>query len=319
MQHLAAESFCVQVKLGQVSMVSLPSDIVPKRINWAKWADGVSISSRVVKGRSVSAPRLSMSPDHLDSKDNLLVMSPQSQSGLERIDLLQLLSTAADETKFLFVGSWQVGLPSWFKSLLSVFAAKYSSVSQDVLHQQASHWAKMGDMLESRGSFLVVDDLGRVSALSGISKAWRARLSRSNLLLETRAHSWFAATVDVHMPVASNGQSVRLHRLHVLPPESWCGSPAFNPDFQQHFLNHKNAAEIWISAPSLGAALWIADQVEPLVDRDIQLRMPSAILGWHPLRDAVAFVAEAPPSSVMLLVDGDANLQFLMKERDGEL
>lgn len=317
MQQQTAEALCIQLRLGQSALVSLPSEAVPKRVNWMKWADGVSTAMRVKKNRSLIAPRLCMSPDHEDSKDNLTFMSNQNQSGLEQVDLFKLISSASDEDKFLFVGSWMQTLPSWFRSLQAVFSAKYGSVLQNFLAQQMKSWDLLGDRLETRDNFLVVDDVGRLSALASISKLWRSRQARANILTETRSASWFAATMELHMAKSSDGEAIRLHRLRVFKPDEWCGSPRLAKESFPGAPDLKLASQIWVSAPGAGMGLWIADQYE-LVDKDIQkLQMPSAVLGWHPLRDLIAFLSAAPSTSVMFMVDADMNLQVLMKESEG--
>jgi len=319
MQQQTVEALCVQVRIGQSSLVSLPSEFVPKRINWTKWADGIAMSQRVRKNRSMVAPRLCMSPDHQDPKDNLAFMSTQNQSALEQVDLFKLISSVSDETKILFVGSWAQTLPSWFKSLQAVFAAKYASVVQEILSQQVKYWSSVGERLESLESFLVVDDVGRLSALAGAAKIWRSRQSRANVLSEARSSSWFAATLELHMPRASEGSPIRLHRLHVFKPDQWCGSPHFGSTPIPGLPEFTGMQEIWISAPGSGMSLWIADQYGMLNEGILKLRMPSALLGWHPLRDLIAFIGGAPSNSMMFMVDGELNLQVLMKESDGNV
>lgn len=317
MQQQTVEALCVQVRLGQSSLVSVPSEFVPKRINWAKWADGIAIALRVRKNRSIVAPRLCMSPDHQDAKDNLAFMSIQNQSALEQVDLFKLISSVSDETKFLFVGSWAQTLPSWFKSLQAVFNAKHSSIVQEILSSQVKYWSHIGERLESLESFLVVDDVGRLSALAGAAKIWRSRQSRANVLSEIRSNSWFAATLELHMPRASEGNAIRLHRLHVFKPDQWCGSPQFGTTPIPGLPELGVAQEVWVSAPGAGMSLWIAEQYGMLNEASSKLRMPSALLGWHPLRDLIAFIGGAPTNTIMFMVDGDLNLQVLMKESDG--
>lgn len=317
MQQQTVEALCVQVRIGQSSLVSVPSEFVPKRINWAKWADGAAIGLRVRKNRSIIAPRLCISPDHQDPKDNLAFMSTQNQSGLEQVDLFKLIGSVSDESKFLFVGSWTQTLPSWFKSLQAVFAAKYSSSMQEMLSHQVKYWSSIGERLESLENFLVVDDVGRLSGLAGIAKIWRSRQSRANVLAEARSNSWFAATLELHMPRASEGAAIRLHRLHVFKPDQWCGAPQFGQTSIAGLPDFAAIQEVWVSAPGSGMSLWVADQYSMLSGLSTKLRMPGALLGWHPLRDLIAFIGDAPANSVMLMVDGELNLQVLMKERDG--
>jgi hypothetical protein len=52
MQTQAADALCLQLRVGQVSMVSMPADYLPKRIDWAKWVDGVAMTARVKKNKS---------------------------------------------------------------------------------------------------------------------------------------------------------------------------------------------------------------------------------------------------------------------------
>jgi hypothetical protein len=319
MQPQAAEALCVQIRIGRPKLVSLPSEFVPKRINWAKWADGVSASLRVKKNRFNASSRLCLSPDHQDSKDNLAVLSSQSQSSIDKIDFLKLISSVSEDTKFLFVGSWPQNLPSWFKSLQAVFTAKYASIMQDELGRQIKFWSSLSERLEANENFLVIDDVGRLSALSAISKNWRSRQLRANILQEVRSSSWFASTVDIHMSRSSEGESLRLHRLLVLPPEQWCGAPTFVASLEQLGSGCKAAPEIWVSAPGAGMSLWIAEHHHRWGDGTSGLRLPSAILGWHPLRDMLAFLAEAPSGSLLFMVDSDTNLQVLLKENGDQI
>ncbi len=319
MQPQAAEALCVQIRIGRPKLVSLPSEFVPKRINWAKWADGVTAGLRVKKNRFNASSRLCLSPDHQDPKDNLAVLSSESQSSIEKIDFLKLVSGVSEDTKFLFVGSWPQNLPSWFKSLQSIFAAKYASTMQEELGRQIKQWSSLSERLEANENFLVIDDVGRLSALSALSKNWRSRQLRANILQEVRSPSWFASTVDVHMPRSSEGEALRLHRLLVLPPEQWCGAPTFAASLDHLRLSPKPAPEIWVSAPGAGMSLWIAEHHQMTSDGASGLRLPSAVLGWHPLRDKLAFLAEAASGSLMYLVDSDANLQVLLKENGDQI
>ena len=317
MQTQAADALCLQLRVGQVSMVSMPADYLPKRIDWAKWVDGVAMTARVKKNKSTSQPRICMSPDHLDAKDNLAFFSMQSQNGLEHVDPLKIMADVAEETKILFVGSWNQPSPSWFKSVQSVFAARYAGFAAEVLPRQLKLWSPAAERMENRGCFLVTDDLGRISALSSIGRSWRSRQTRAAMTSETRNPSWFAAAFDVHLGVSSEGVGLRLHRLAVLEPESWCGAPKIQEEHLSNLSLGKGCPEVWISTPGLGMSLWLADQLEPLSTLQPRLRMPSAVLGWHPLRDLVSFVAEAPSGSVIYLVDANARLQLLKKELDG--
>jgi len=317
MQTQVAEAFCLQLRVGEVSMVSMPADYLPKRIDWAKWVDGVAMTARVQKNKSTSQPRIFMSPDHLDAKDNLAFFSMQSQNGLEHVDPLKLMADVAEETKFLFVGSWNQPSPSWFKSVQSVFAARYAGFAAEVLPRQLKLWSPAAERMENRGCFLVTDDLGRISALSSLGRAWRSRQTRSGMTSETRNPSWFAAAFDVHLGVSSEGVGLRLHRLAVLEPESWCGAPQIQEEHLRSLRFGEGCPEVWISTPGLGMSLWLADQLEPLSTVQQKLRIPSAVLGWHPMRDLVSFVAEAPSDSVMYLVDANARLQLIKKELDG--
>jgi hypothetical protein len=235
------------------------------------------------------------------------------------MDFLKLISGVSEDTKFLFVGSWPQNLPSWFKSLQSVFAAKYAPIMQEELGRQIKFWSSLSERLEANENFLVIDDVGRLSALSAISKNWRSRQLRANILQEVRSLSWFASTVDVHMPRSSEGEALRLHRLLVLPPEQWCGAPTFAASLETFSSGSAIAPEIWVSAPGAGMSLWIAEHHHVAGDVPSSVRLPSAVLGWHPLRDMLAFLAEAASGSLMYLVDSDANLQILLKENGDQI
>jgi len=255
-----AEPLCVRISIGQSSLVSFPSEFVPKRINWAKWADGIEIAMRVKKNRHLIAPRFWSSTDHLQAKDNMSFMSAHSQSGIEQVDLFKLINTVSEESKFLFVGSWAQPLPSWFRSLQAVFSAKYSTSLQDMMAKQVANWSILSEGLESTENFLVIDDVGRLSALSGIAKVWRSRQERANILAEPRSNAWFAATLELSAPKVAGGQIIRLHRLQVFKPEQWCGSPDFAREPFSNEFDMKTAEEVWISAPGGGMSLWLADQ-----------------------------------------------------------
>jgi hypothetical protein len=316
MQTQPAEAVCLQVKLGQIGLVSMPADYVPRRVDWAKWVDCVAIGSKAMNQRIGMAPRVCVSPDHKDAKDNLALVSLQEQSGLEYVDLLKMFSGIVDGTRFLFAGSWSQPIPSWINSSQAVFSARYGSMIPDILSSQLGSWAVCAERMETRGSFLVTDDVGRLSSLSLIAKNWRARQIRSGMLAETRSPSWFAAMIDVHMPKSTDGSPARIHRLAALEPENWCGAPKINEELLESIRHPADCPEIWISSPSMGLSLWIAEQQGPLSANAERLRIPSAVVGWHPLRDAVAFLAEAPPKSYLYMVDRHSRLQVLMKEQD---
>lgn len=315
MQAQSAEAFCLSLRLGRINMVSMPAEYLPRRIDWTRWIDGVTAASRVHNDRVVSSPRICLSPDHQDPKDNIAISSVQGQSGLDHVDFLKMFSDVGDGTRFLFVGSWTKPIPSWFSSIQSVFNAQYGSMIPETVTRQMTKWTHCADKLEKNGSFLVSDDLGRLSALTSISRTWRARQIRGGAMVEARAPAWFAAMFDVYMPKSPNGALLRLHKLLVVEPENWCGAPKMHSDVVAVAQSLDQSAEIWISAPSIGLSLWIADQQHNLQECINKLRMPGAILGWHPLRDLVAFLAEAPSGSLLYLVDDNARLQVLKKEQ----
>ena len=106
MQTQPAEVLCLPVKLGQIGLVSMPGDYVPRRIDWTKWVDCVAMGSKVLNLRIGMTPRVCVSPDHKDPKDNYSMVSLQEQRGLEYVDLLKMFSEILEGTKFLFAGSW---------------------------------------------------------------------------------------------------------------------------------------------------------------------------------------------------------------------
>jgi hypothetical protein len=316
MAALPTEAICLQIRLGRVSLVSMPADYVPRRIDWAKWVGCLSTRAKVLGDRLGLVPRISISPDHQESKDNTNLVSVQEQRGLDDLDLVKLFADITDASRFVFIGSWEQPTTSWINSSQAVFSAKYAALIPSVLASQLKILNPSAERLERLGSFLVTDDVGRLSSMSSLSKAWRGRQVHTGLLNEARAPSWFAASVDIHMGLSSEGEGLRLHRLAVLEPEKWCASPTISQDVLRDIRFPADCPEVWISSPSLGLSLWIADQQEPLKTSLTKLRMPSAVLGWHPLRDSIAFLAEAPPKSMLYMVDRHSRLQVLMKELD---
>lgn len=168
MQTQAADTFCLQVRLGKVGLISMPADNVPRRVDWGHWIDCVSVGSKISKNRIESEPRVILSPDHPESKDNISIVSLQGRNGLEDVDPLRMITDIVEATKFLFVGTWNRPTPSWFSSIQAVFAAKYAGISSQVLADQSKYWGFCAERLEKSGSFLVNDDVGRLSALTAI-------------------------------------------------------------------------------------------------------------------------------------------------------
>ena len=316
MSSQTTEAICVHLRLGHVKLLSMPVDYVPRRIDWAKWVDCISIGARVFGERIGVVPRISISPDHQESKDNTNFVAIQKQSGLDEVDIVKLFADAGEGSRFVFIGSWAQPTTSWIHSSQAVFSAKYSSLMSDVLASQLKHWSPMAERQEKGGTFLVTDDVGRLSSLATLCKAWRVRQLRLGLVTEAKLLSWFAATVDIHTGMSSEGEGVRLHRLAVLEPDQWCDSPRIRDEILREIQVPTNCPEIWVSAPSLGLSLWIADQQESLQTSIPKLRMPSSVLGWHPVRDSISFLAEAPSKSILYMVDRHSRLQVLMKEQD---
>ncbi len=318
MQIQPAESFCFQVNLGAVRMVSMPADYVPKRIDWAKWIDCSAAEISMVDQQFSLLPRICMSADHEDPKDNLAVVSIHGQRGLEHVDPIKLLADVAENTRFLFVGSWNHAIPSWSASVQSVYGARYGAMFPDILSRQIRHWQRVAEKFDSTGNFLVTDDAGRLSGLAALSRAWLSRQLRSGVLNESKATSWFACSVDLYTTVSEPRNPSKLHRVAVLDPENWCGSPRLAAHHLELLRLSSDSPEIWVSSPGLGLSMWLAEQRAPIHSTIEKLRFPSAVLGWHPLRDALAFLGCAPHGSVMLLVDRHSRLQILLKE-DGRV
>lgn len=314
MQTQPAEPLCLPLHVGGIGMVSMPADYLPRRIDWPKWLDCINIGSQVMGNRVGVAPRICLSPDHADAKDNMAVAYLQSQGTLEQIDPITLFSDVAEGARFLFVGSWSQQLPTWFSSTQAIFGAHFAHVIPDFLARQMLDWNRHADALEKDGSFLVTDDLGRLSGLTSISRNWRNRSMRSGLMNEMRSQSWFAAMVDLPSARFEGAADMRLHRLAVIEPESWCGSPKLHDDLLSAIAAPKDCPEIWISAPGLGVAFWIADQQQPLKEILAKVQVPGAILGWHPIRDLIAFLSRAKNGSMLYLVDRQSRLQVLKKD-----
>jgi hypothetical protein len=310
------EVICLQLRLGRINLLSIPVDFVPRRIDWAKWIECISIGAKVLGDRHGIAPKIAISPDHLESKDNASVVAIQGQRGLDEVDLIKLFSEVGEASRFIFVGSWQLPTTSWINSSQAVFSSKYSALIANVLTSQMKYWNPAAERQEKSGAFLVIDDVGRLSSLSSICKAWRARQLKTANLTEAKMPSWCAATVDIHLGMSSEGEGIRLHRIAVLEPDQWCDSPNIREDILKVIRAPEDCPEIWVSAPSLGLSLWIVDQQESLKTSLSKLRAPSAILGWHPVRDSISFLSDAPSKSMLYMVDRHSRLQVLMKERE---
>lgn len=314
MQTQPAEALCIPLQIGRIDLVSMPSDYLPRRIDWSKWLDCVNMGSLVMGERLGVAPRICLSPDHQEAKDNLAMPYFQSQGTLEQIDPVKIFSDVADGARFLFVGSWSFLMPTWFTSAQAIFAAKYASIIPDFMAKQFLNWSRAADHLEKSGSFLVTDDLGRLSGLASISRNWRNRAMRNSMMFEPRSPAWFAAVVDMPMARSATATDLRLHRLSVIDPEVWCGSPRLSDDVIATIKCPHDCPEIWISAPSVGVALWIAEQQHPLAEIISRLQVPAAVLGWHPVRDLLAFLSRAKDGSMMYMVDRQSRLQVLKKD-----
>lgn len=314
MQTLTAEALCLPLQIGRIDLVSMPADYLPRRIDWSKWLDCVNMGSIVMGERLGVAPRVCLSPDHQEAKDNLSMAYLQSQGTLEQIDPVTIFSDVADGARFLFVGSWSFLMPTWFTSAQAIFSAQYASIIPDFISKQFVIWGRHAEQLEKNGSFLVTDDVGRLSSLTSISRNWRARAMRSSLQGEARSPAWFAAIVDVPMARSASAVDMRLHRLNVVEPEVWCGSPKLADDLVETMRPPKDCPEIWISAPSIGVALWIAEQQQPINEILSKLQVPGCVLGWHPVRDLLAFLSRAKDGSMLYMVDRQSRLQVLKKD-----
>jgi hypothetical protein len=314
MQIQPAEAFCFQINIGAVRLVSMPADHVPKRIDWAKWIDCETAEITTLRHQMSMAPRICMSPDHLDPKDNLGVVSIHGQRGLEHVDPIKLLADVAENMRHLFVGAWNHAIPSWSASVQAIYGARYSGIYAETLAAQVQHWQKIAEKLDGSSNFLVTDDVGRLSALGVLSRAWLGRQLRSGVFNEPKSASWLACSVDLYSPMSAGGARLKLHRVAVLDPQAWCGSPRLDAKHLELLQSVPDCPELWISSPGLGLSLWLAEQRAPLKQLSARLRCPSSVLGWHPLRDAIAFIGAAPNGSVMILVDRHSRLQILLKE-----
>jgi hypothetical protein len=314
MQLQPAEALCLPLQIGRIDLVSMPSDYLPRRIDWGKWLDCVNMGAMVMGERLGASPRISVSPDHQDAKDNLALTYFQGQGTLEQIDPVTIFSDVTDGARFIFVGSWSTAVPTWFTSAQSIFAAQYASLIPDFIARQFLLWGRTAERLEKEGSFLVTDDLGRLSGLSSIGRSWRNRAMRSSVMGEPRSASWLAAIVDVPMARSASAVDMRLHRLNVIEPEVWCGSPKLDVEIMSAMRAGEDCPEIWISAPSVGVALWIAEQQYPLNTLLSKLHVPGATLGWHPVRDLLAFLSRAKDGSMFYMVDRQCRLQVLKKD-----
>jgi hypothetical protein len=314
MQTQTADALCLTLQLGKIDLVSIPADYLPRRIDWAKWLDCVNMGSLLTGERLGVNPRICISPDHQDAKNNQTIYYLQSQSTLEQVDPVALFSDVADGARFIFVGTWSLSIPAWLSSAQAIFSAKFSGIMNEFLAEQFSRWCRIAEILEKSGSFLVSDDVGRLSGLTGVSRNWRQRTMRTGVLSEVRSPSWFAAVVDVAMSRSANATNMRLHRLLTLDPDLWCGSPKIA--FNEASLDQapSSAGDIWISAPSVGVALWIAEQQGHLEHGFSRIHVPGAILGWNPIRDLLAFLSRARDGSLLYLVDQHWRLQVLKKE-----
>jgi hypothetical protein len=317
MQTQPAEAFCFQINMGAVKLVSMPSDHVPKRVDWAKWIDCSTAELTALRQQMSLAPRICMSPDHTEPKDNLGVVSIHGQRGLEHVDPMKLLADVSENIRYLFVGSWNHPIPSWSASVQAIHDARYGGLFPEFLSSQIKHWQKISETLDVASNFLVTDDVGRLSALSGLSRAWLGRQLRSGVFNEPKSASWVACSIDLYTPLSAGGTSIKLHRAAVLDPESWCSSPRLCTKHQELLQLAPECPELWVSSPGIGLSMWLAEQRAPLKNLIERLRCPSAVLGWHPLRDALAFLGAAPNGSVMILVDRHSRLQILLKE-DGD-
>jgi hypothetical protein len=261
-----------------------------------------------------NAPRICLSPDHIESKDNMAIAFLQNQAALDQIDPVSMFADVADGARFLFVGSWSQPVPTWFSSIQAVFGAHYSQAIPGFLSKQIQNWNQLAESLERGGSFLVADDVGRLTGLTGISRSWRSRVTRSGPVSEPKSASWFAAMVDLPMALSEKSVEMRVHRLNVIEPDSWCGSPKIDQELLNQMALPKDCSEIWISAPSVGVTLWLGEQLNPLSELLPKLCAPSAILGWHPIRDFLIFLSRARNGSMFYMVDRHSRLQVLKKD-----
>jgi hypothetical protein len=318
MQTQPAEAFCFQLNIGSIRMVSMPSDHVPKRIDWAKWIDCSVAELVTLKQQMSQVPWICMSADHADAKDNLGVVSIQGQRGLEHVDPMKLLADVAENMRYLFIGSWHHSIPSWSASVQAIYAAQYGARFPEVLSRQLHHWQKIADLLGVGSNFLVTDDIGRLSALHGLSHAWLGRQLRSGIFSEQKSPSWLACSVDLYAPLSAGGTKIKLHRVAIFDAHAWCGSPSIDAEYLTFMRSAADYPELWVSAPTLGLSLWLAEQHAAWDAVHDRLRCPSAVLGWHPLRDVLAFIGCAANGSMMIIVDRHSRLQILMKEDGGQ-
>jgi hypothetical protein len=302
------------MNLGRISMVSMPSDYVPRRLDWAKWVDCEASSIKVGIDAISSFPRVCMSPDHEEEKDNVAIMSLPSQRDLEHVDPMKILSEVSENTRILFVGSWFRSTPSWAQSVQAIRASQFGDDYPKVLQAQLASWLPISESLSRGANFLVLDDVGRFSALSTLAKSWITRQQKVGASQEVKSKSWFACSIDLLTPVTVGGTSVKLHRLAVINPEDWCGAPFPEEKILAAIKSNLDCKQLWISSPGLGLSLWLAQLRGISVSQLQNVLIPSSMLGWHPLRDAMAFLAEAPSRSILLLVDRHSRLQVLYKE-----
>lgn len=307
----SAELQALTVKIGRIVVISSPVDQAPSSLDWQRWVRNTALRFERFESRS---PGRVVLLDHLDQQSD---MQKSFETEIFRQDLLAadpmaILSERTGGHLLLMRGGVQFAASAWVESLRHLTQAKYADVLSKFLDQQFSDWRELASDVRD-DSLFVLSDLGNkfVNA-SEHCQGWVQRIVRSRLVNENKKGSWAAGVMRVYDDLDQEGMKLRLQRLAVLSSIDWCGDPEWQHSIQGALDTVVSQTdELWVSVPYAGLALDIADRLKIVgLPASTRLRSPSAVLGWHPMRDFLLFLKSPAKRRLLVLVDSLERVQI---------
>ena len=313
-----ADPQSLSVSIGRAAMVALPREHMPQKLDWERWVLNMSVRFEHFER---PAPRRIFLLDHgeRDPKVGTQVGSlTQTRDNLQSIDLFSVVGSWSETTLALTHGEWHFGISSWLESYRHVCVANFAKDVGNLLQEQIGLWHQISEKLKDDSLFLLSDSGSRFVNVSEFCHSWLERVIRSRVVPEPKAGAWAAGAFLIHAPGEGLGRKIRLHRVLVLEPSAWCGDPSWHLAFQAELAPYiASVEECWVSMPSATLTLDIESRLQLLRESPWQLKAPSSVTGWHPLRDFVTFMSIGTFGAMFVYMDGFERLHFLIIEDGG--
>ena len=308
----------LSIAIGRVSLVSVPHDSMPQKLDWHRWVQNMSV--RFEHFERPGPRRIFLLDDGEGGASGAKPVSslPLARENLQSIDLLNMAGSWPETTLALTHGSWKFSLSSWLESYKQICAAKFVKDVGTLLQEQIALWVELSGKLHDDSYFVLSDQGSRFVNVSEICQSWLNRIIRSRVVPEPRTGAWASGAFVVHAPGEGLGRKIRLQRILVVEPSGWCGNPKWHEAFQTDLAKYlMKATECWISAPTCVLTLDIDFRLLRLRGGAWTLCAPSTVTGWHPLRDFMTFLSCAKDGSIFVYLDVHERLQFVVIEEGG--